>query len=95
MKRKVGTLGMRKHYGGGARNGTCKKHSRIASGKNIRYALEQMTQAKLVQKINVQSEEGKQTCIGKQLSRKGIQDMDRIAYQISKASRKTRAAALA
>merc|ERR1711957_159027 len=61
IRRKIGGMGMRKHYGGGARNGTCKKHVRIASGK--------------------------------QLTTKGMQDMDRIAYQISKSSRATRSAA--
>merc|ERR1711957_655682 len=78
IRRKIGGMGMRKHYGGGARNGTCKKHVRIASGKMM----------------VADQEGGAKSCIGKQLTTKGIQDMDRIAYQISKSSRATRSAAL-
>lgn len=95
MRKKIGTMGMRKHYGGGARNGTCKKHSRHASGKNIRYVLECMTKANLVSKLIMQNEEdGAQYCQGKTLSKKGFQDMDRIAYQIVKSNRAQRAADL-
>lgn len=81
MRQKVGTLGLRKHYGGKANRGTKREHTRKAAGKNIRYCLIQLEQAGLVGTAKFQSEDGSSLTMGKCLTRKGVMDLDRIAAQ--------------
>ena len=81
MRGKVGVNTLRKHYGKKQRNGTCTEHSRIAAGKCIRYALQQLEAAGLVGKVTY---EGDDSVLGKMLTKKGTTDMDRIASQIAK-----------
>ena len=84
MRGKVGVNTLRKHYGSKQRNGTCTEHSRLASGKAIRYVLIELERASLVGKITYENEDGKNLVIGKALTKKGTTDMDRIASQIHK-----------
>jgi ribosomal protein S19E (S16A) len=86
MRGKVGVNTLRKHYGKKQNNGTCTEHSRIACGKNIRYALQQLEAAGLVGKVTY---EGDDSVLGKMLTKKGTTDMDRIASQIAKDAKGT------
>jgi small subunit ribosomal protein S19e len=81
MRGKVGVNTLRTHYGGNQRNGTCTEHNRKATGKCIRYALQQLEAAGLVGKVTY---EGDGNVLGKMLTKKGTTDMDRIASQIAK-----------
>merc|ERR1712224_445352 len=81
MRGKVGVNTLRKHYSGKHRRGTCTEHSRLSSGKCIRYALQQLEAAGLVGKVTY---EGDDSVLGKMLTKKGTTDMDRIASQIAK-----------
>ena len=92
MRQKVGVNTLRKHYGGNQRNGTNTEHTRKAAGKNIRYALAQLEAAGLVGMVKFQFEDTdkkvKNVTMGKSLTKKGITDMDRIAAQLVKESKK-------
>ncbi len=92
MRQKVGVNTLRKHYGGNQRNGTNTEHTRKAAGKNIRYCLAQLEAAGLVGIVKYQfvDSDGKSIDVtqGKSLTKKGITDMDRIAAQLIKESRK-------
>ena len=81
MRQKVGIKSLRKHFGGKARRGVKKEHTRMAAGKNIRYCLDQLQQAGIVGETKYQSEEGSSITMGKSLTKKGVMDMDRIAVQ--------------
>lgn len=81
MRQKVGVKGLRKHFGGKARRGTKTEKTRLAAGKNIRYALHQLQALGLIGEIKYHSEEGSTMTMGKSLTKKGIMDMDRIAVQ--------------
>jgi ribosomal protein S19E (S16A) len=92
MRGKVGVNTLRKHYGGNQRNGTNTEHGRKAAGKNIRYSLAQLEAAGLVGIVKYQFEDTdkkvKNVTMGKSLTKKGITDMDRIAAQLVKESKK-------
>merc|ERR1711939_1241536 len=87
MRKKVGVNGMRKHYGGGKRNGTCKPHQSDAAGKNIRYCINQLASKGIVATVTLQNDEGTSIPVGKALTKSGITDMDRIAAAIIKQRR--------
>ena len=80
MRGKVGTQGLRKHYGSTHRKGTRTEHFRKACGKNIRFCLNQLQAAGLVGTAKYEYE-GVSVIMGKSLTKKGITDMDRIASQ--------------
>jgi ribosomal protein S19E (S16A) len=80
LRGKVGVQGLRKHYGSTHRKGTRTEHFRKASGKNVRFCLNQLQAAGLVGTIKYESE-GVSVIMGKSLTKKGITDMDRIASQ--------------
>ena len=88
MKKRAGVFGLRKHFGTKVRRGTRTNTHRPASGKNIRYCLKQLENAGLVGLITFLSDDGTTLTMGKSLTRKGITDMDRIATQLKKESRK-------
>ena len=90
MRQKVGVKGLRKHYGGKDKSSTETEHTRLATGKNIRYCLIQLEKAGLVGTVKLESEEGSIT-MGKSLTKRGTTDMDRIASSILKEHKKQRA----
>lgn len=85
MRRKVGVNTLRKHYGGKHRNGVRTEHSRLATGKCIRYCLIELEKAQLVGSLGY---EDSTIVKGKAMTKKGITDMDRIASQIYKDHKK-------
>jgi len=92
MRGKVGVNTLRKHYGGNQRNGAETEHARMAGGKNIRYCLKQLEDAGLIGLVKYQFQDSDNktldVTLGKQLTKKGTTDMDRIAAQLIKESRK-------
>jgi small subunit ribosomal protein S19e len=88
IRGKVGVNTLRKHYGGKQRNGTCTEHSRLATGKCIRYCLIELEKAQLVGSLSYEDKSGSATVNGKALTKKGTTDMDRIASQIVKEQKK-------
>ena len=88
MTKNTGVKTLRKHYGSNQRNGTNTEHGRIAAGKNIRYCLLQLEAAGIVGKANYLTEDGADHIVGKSLTKKGRMDMDRIAANLVKASKK-------
>lgn len=92
MRGKVGVNTLRKHYGGNQRNGAETEHARKAGGKNIRYCLKQLEDAGLIGLVKYQFQDSDNktldVTLGKQLTKKGTTDMDRIAAQLIKESRK-------
>merc|ERR1712241_1046491 len=82
---------MRKHYGTGARRGTCKPHQRSVAGKNIRYCLNQLLDAGTLAEVKLQGDDGTSIPVGKALTKKGTTDMDRIASTLIKEARKQKA----
>jgi ribosomal protein S19E (S16A) len=88
MRRKVGVNTLRKHYSGKHRAGTCTEHSRLTSGKVIRYCLQQLEKCSMVGGLQVLNKDGSEQLNGKALTTKGITDMDRIATTIVKEHRK-------
>jgi small subunit ribosomal protein S19e len=84
MRGKVGVNTLRKHYSSKMRNGTCTEHTRLSSGKCIRYCLQQLESAGLVGKMTIENDDGSQQVISKTLTKKGTKDMDRIASKIAK-----------
>jgi ribosomal protein S19E (S16A) len=83
MRGKVGVKTLRKHYSSKQRVGTCTEHTRLSTGKVIRYCLQELEKAQLVGKMMEE-----EFCTGKVLTKKGITDMDRIAAQLAKDSKK-------
>ena len=88
MRKKCGVNGLRRHFGTKVRRGTRTNTHRPACGKNIRYCLKQLEAAGLVGLITFLSDDGTTLTMGKSLTRKGTTDMDRIATQLKKESRK-------
>ena len=91
MRKKVGVNGMRKHYGTGARYGTCKPHQRNAAGKNIRYCINQLAAAGILATVTLQGDDGSTIPVGKALTVRGTTDMDRIAAALIKDAKKQQA----
>ena len=89
MRGKVGVGGLRRHYSEKARRGTVKGHYRKSSGKIIRYSLQQLSSAGLVGDLKFEESDH---IHGKQLTKKGYTDMDRVASQIAKSNKKQPAA---
>merc|ERR1719389_897497 len=85
MRKKVGVNGMRQHYGGNKRMGTCKNHQSPAGGKNIRYCINQLAAKGILATVTLQNDDGNSIPVGKALTKAGITDMDRIAATIIKA----------
>ena len=85
MRGKVGVGGLRKHYSENQRRGTMKEHTRAAAGKNIRYALQQLSAIGLVGDLKYEESDH---ISGKMLTKKGYTDMDRIAKQIASGNKK-------
>jgi small subunit ribosomal protein S19e len=85
MRKKVGVNGMRKHYGGGMRHGTCRKHTSVAAGKNIRYCINQLAAKGIIATVSLQTDDGEAIPVGKALTTQGTTDMDRIAATLIKA----------
>ena len=89
MRGKVGVNTLRKHYSKKQRMGTCTEHSRLTSGKCIRYCLIELEHAQLVGKMQFEDDkDGNSTMMGKALTKKGQTDMDRIASKIAKEKKK-------
>jgi small subunit ribosomal protein S19e len=84
MRKKVGVNGMRQHYGGNKRMGTCKSHQSPAGGKNIRYCINQLAAKGILATVTLQNDEGASIPVGKALTQAGTTDMDRIAASIIK-----------
>merc|ERR1719324_336937 len=70
MRGKVGVNTLRKHYSKKQRNGTCTEHSRMTSGKCIRYCLIELENAQLVGKTSFEDKSGALTMMGKALTKK-------------------------
>ncbi|KAI6241401.1 hypothetical protein M3Y99_00368100 [Aphelenchoides fujianensis] len=73
FRKPVGVGAFRKVYGGNRRRGSRPNHFSKASGSVIRKALQALEQINWVEK----NESG-----GRQLSKQGRQDLDRLAFQI-------------
>jgi len=67
-----GVGGFRKVFGGQRRRGTCKKIFSVASGKHIRYILQQLEEMGLVE----QDEDG-----GRKITKEGQRELDTVAVQ--------------
>lgn len=88
MRGKVGVNTLRKHYSGKHRMGTCTEHTRLTSGKCIRYCLLELEKSQFVGKMQFENGDGTLITQGKALTKKGTTDMDRIASSIIKEHRK-------
>jgi small subunit ribosomal protein S19e len=88
MRNGLGVLALRKHYGGKQRRGTKTEHKRNSAGKCIRYCLQQLAAAKIVDERRFFNDEEQSIILGKALTSKGRTDMDRIAAQLIKENRK-------
>ena len=83
----LGVKALRSMFGSNGRNGTISSHRRISDGKIIRYSIKQLGKMGFVDLVVVQAEDdsGKRVQVatkGKQLTKKGRSEMDKIATQI-------------
>merc|ERR1712048_1018024 len=88
MRGRVGVNTLRKHYSTKKRAGTCTEHTRLSAGKVIRYCLQQLEEATLVARQEMEANNGGSYISGKVLTKKGTTDMDRIAAHIAKEAKK-------
>mmetsp|Transcript_11297 Transcript_11297/g.15859 ORF Transcript_11297/g.15859 Transcript_11297/m.15859 type:complete len:88 (+) Transcript_11297:3-266(+) len=86
MNKSSGVSALRDHFGGKQRRGVKKNHHRKSAGKCIRYCLQQLAKMELVGVIQIRGDDDKVISTeGRQITLKGIRDMDRIASKIKSA----------
>ena len=91
MQRSSGMKSLRHHFGGRKRNGCIRKHHALAGGKAIRYCLQQLAKMELLGIVQIRGDDDKViNTQGRQNTKKGIRDKDRIAAQIRKDQRSTK-----
>jgi len=83
MRRSVGITSLRSHYGAQGRNGFAPSHHRKAGQKVIRHCLQQLGKLDLVGIVTIEDGDT-QTTRGREVTKKGIESMDRIASMIKK-----------
>ena len=84
IRRQTGITSLTDHFGRKERRGVKSEHHRRASKKIIRYCLQQLGSLDLVGIVKF-VEDGKETLTeGRQITKKGIQDMDRVATMVNK-----------
>ena len=85
MKRRCGMKFLREHFGGKKRGRVHHPHFIKAGGKAIRYCLQQLAKMDLIGVVQVRGDDDKViNTQGRQITNKGIRDMDRIARQIKR-----------
>ena len=85
IRRRSGIKLLRNHFGGRKRGKTLRKHHTFAGGKCIRYSLQQLAKMDLIGIVQVRGDDDKVISTqGRQITNKGIRDMDRIARQIKR-----------
>lgn len=80
----LGVGALKKIFGGKKRYGTRPCHFVTGSGKIIRYCLDQLTKKGIIEYDEEERESGKQG--GRKITRKGQQELDSIAKQLSGSS---------
>ena len=76
---------LRNHFGGRKTGTTSKEHHILSGGKCIRYSLQQLAKMDLIGIVQVRGDDDKVISTqGRQITNKGIRDMDRIAKQIKR-----------
>ena len=76
---------LRSHFGGRKTGEVKKEHHVFAGGKCIRYSLQQLAKMDLIGIVQVRGDDDKVISTqGRQITNKGIRDMDRIAKQIKR-----------
>ena len=85
MRRRSGMKVLRNHFGGRKRGDTHREHHVLTGGKSIRYCLQQLAKMELIGIVQVRGDDDKVISTqGRQITHKGIRDMDRIARQIKR-----------
>ena len=83
MRKSSGINSLRDHFGGRQRGNSRRKHHRKAAGKCIRYCLQQLSKMELIGTVQIRGDDDNVISTeGRQITNKGIRDMDRIAKQI-------------
>ena len=91
IHRSCGMKTLRAHFGGRKRGNSRRKHHTLAGGKCIRYCLQQLSKMELIGIVQIRGDDDKViNTQGRQITNKGIRDMDRIASQIKKDLRSTK-----
>jgi ribosomal protein S19E (S16A) len=83
----IGVATLRRHYSSKKRNGVLKNHTKIATGKIIRYCLKELQRLGLIETIEIKVEDdaGKVENLcsaGRRCTKRGKMDLDRIAANI-------------
>ena len=85
MRRRSGMKRLRDHFGGRKRGAVHRKHHVFGGGKCIRYCLQQLAKMDLIGIVQVRGDDDKVISTqGRQITNKGIRDLDRIARQIKR-----------
>ena len=84
MRRQVGITSLSDHFGGAQRRGVAPNIHRRSARKIIRHCLQQLTKMDVVGLIKIDNEDGGTVTDGRAITRKGVIDMDRIAYLLKK-----------
>ena len=88
LKRSIGINTLRSHFGGKQRAGVNTEHHRKASAKIIRHCMQQLQELGMVGVVQIKDDNGKTIeTNGREITKKGVQDMDRIACQLKKAQK--------
>ena len=82
MRRHIGVQALRDHFGDKERRGVKSEHHRRAAGRLIRYCLKQLSDMGLVGIIKEEGDEKSARSYGRLVTKKGMQDMDRIATSV-------------
>ncbi|CAG9326617.1 unnamed protein product [Blepharisma stoltei] len=83
LRRHLGISALQKIYGGSKNYGTTPRHFTTGSGKIIRYLLAQLEKQGILE-VDTEEIEGKHG--GRRITKKGQQELDSIAKQISQAA---------
>ena len=85
IRRTAGMKYLRNHFGGRKTGDSHKEHHVLAGGKCIRYCLQQLAKMDLIGIVQIRGDDDKvMSTKGRQITNKGIRDMDRIARQIKR-----------
>jgi small subunit ribosomal protein S19e len=93
FRRSIGLTSLRAHFGGKVDRGVRPSHQQKGSGKLIRYCLKQLSDMGIVGIIKEETEDdaGKTQVfrtLGRQITKKGTTDMDRVSSLVAKEQRK-------
>lgn len=81
LRPNLGVKTLRKLYGGSQNNGTAPSHYVTASGKLLRYLVDQLEKLKIVELDHSEKVRGKTG--GRRITRHGQQELDSIARQLA------------